>query len=55
MLTVIVIAIFVFIRLDAPWYLYLLGAATALVDLFLEAMVFLIALKQIVKTLFAQD
>lgn len=47
MLTIIVIAIFVFIRLDAPWYLYLLGAATAFIDLFLEAMVFLVVLKKI--------
>jgi hypothetical protein len=55
MLTVIVIAIFVFIRLDAPWYYYLFGVAAALIDLFVETMVFLMGLQWLFKALFSPD
>jgi len=47
MLTIAVIAFFLLIRFEAPWYFYLLGAATAFIDLLLEVVVFLIALKTI--------
>jgi len=52
MLTIAVIAFLLLIRLEAPWYFYLLGATAALIDLFLEAMVFVFALRQMVKAIF---